>query len=89
MAEVKTKGEVIANRAAIAAVFVALIVMLLSLAGHSAVPKHRYEAAEIDRAGPFYTFFRITQPQVAPIQMIAIIFRTKEAFKTIDHPDIQ
>ena len=59
--------------------------MLLSLAGLSAVPKHLYEAAEIDRAGPFYTFFRITLPLVSPILMIAIIFRTMEAFKTFDH----
>ncbi|MGD9912612.1 MAG: carbohydrate ABC transporter permease [Rhizobiaceae bacterium] len=59
-------------------------VMLLSLAGLSAVPKHLYEAAAIDRAGPFYTFFRITLPLVAPILLIAIIFRTMEAFKTFD-----
>jgi multiple sugar transport system permease protein len=59
-------------------------VMLLSLAGLSAVPSHLYEAAAIDRAGPFYTFFRITLPLVAPILMIAIIFRTMEAFKTFD-----
>lgn len=59
-------------------------VMLLSLAGLSAVPKHLYEAAAIDRAGSFYTFFRITLPLVAPILMIAIIFRTMEAFKTFD-----
>jgi multiple sugar transport system permease protein len=59
-------------------------VMLLSLAGLSAVPKHLYEAAAIDRAGSLYTFFRITLPLVAPILMIAIIFRTMEAFKTFD-----
>ena len=59
-------------------------VMLLSLAGLSAVPKHLYEAAAIDRAGPLYTFFRITLPLVAPILMIAVIFRTMEAFKTFD-----
>jgi multiple sugar transport system permease protein len=59
-------------------------VMLLSLAGLSAVPKHLYEAASIDRAGRFYTFFRITLPLVAPILLIAIIFRTMEAFKTFD-----
>ncbi len=59
-------------------------VMLLSLAGLSAVPKHLYEAAAIDRAGPVYTFFRITLPLVLPILMIAIIFRTMEAFKTFD-----
>ena len=59
-------------------------VMLLSLAGLSAVPKHLYEAAAIDRAGSWYTFTRITLPLVAPILMIAIIFRTMEAFKTFD-----
>ena len=59
-------------------------VMLLSLAGRSAVPKHLYEAAAIDRASGLYTFFRITLPLVAPILMIAIIFRTMEAFKTFD-----
>ncbi len=59
-------------------------VMLLSLAGLSAVPKHLYEAAAIDRAGSLYTFLRITLPLVAPILMIAIIFRTMEAFKTFD-----
>jgi multiple sugar transport system permease protein len=59
-------------------------VMLLSLAGLSAVPKHLYEAATIDRASPIYTFFRITLPLVAPILLIAIIFRTMEAFKTFD-----
>jgi multiple sugar transport system permease protein len=59
-------------------------VMLLSLAGLSAVPKHLYEAASIDRAGGLYTFFRITLPLVAPILLIAVIFRTMEAFKTFD-----
>jgi multiple sugar transport system permease protein len=59
-------------------------VMLLSLAGLSAVPKHLYEAASIDRAGKLYTFFRVTLPLVAPILLIAIIFRTMEAFKTFD-----
>ncbi|MGH6921013.1 MAG: carbohydrate ABC transporter permease [Geminicoccaceae bacterium] len=59
-------------------------VMLLSLAGLSAVPQHLYEAAAIDRASHWYTFSRITLPLVAPILLIAIIFRTMEAFKTFD-----
>jgi multiple sugar transport system permease protein len=59
-------------------------VMLLSLAGLSAVPKHLYEAAAIDRASGWYTFTRITLPLVAPLLLIAIIFRTMEAFKTFD-----
>lgn len=61
-------------------------VMLLSLAGLSAVPKHLYEAAEIDRASSWYTFTRITLPLVFPLLMIALIFRTMEAFKTFDLP---
>jgi multiple sugar transport system permease protein len=59
-------------------------VMLLSLAGLSAVPKHLYEAAAIDRAGWWYTFTRITLPLVTPLLLIALIFRTMEAFKTFD-----
>jgi multiple sugar transport system permease protein len=59
-------------------------VMLLSLAGLSAVPQHLYEAAAIDRAGAWYTFSRITLPLVAPLLLIALIFRTMEAFKTFD-----
>jgi multiple sugar transport system permease protein len=59
-------------------------VMLLCLAGLSAIPDYLYEAAEIDRASWFYTFWRITLPQVAPMLLIAVLFRTIEAFKTFD-----
>ena len=59
-------------------------VMLLCLAGLSAIPQHLYEAAAIDRAGRWFTFRRITLPLVAPLLLIAIIFRTMEAFKTFD-----
>jgi multiple sugar transport system permease protein len=59
-------------------------VMLLSLAGLSAVPQHLYEAAAIDRAGSWYTFTRITLPLVTPLLLIALIFRTMESFKTFD-----
>lgn len=61
-------------------------VMLLALAGLSAVPQHLYEAAAIDRAGKLYTFFRITLPLISPLLLIALIFRTMEAFKTFDLP---
>jgi multiple sugar transport system permease protein len=59
-------------------------VMLLCLAGLSAIPDYLYEAAEIDRAGSFYQFRRITLPQVAPLLLIAVLFRTIESFKTFD-----
>lgn len=59
-------------------------VMLLCLAGLSSIPDYLYEAAEIDRATGWYQFWRITLPQVAPLLMIAILFRTMEAFRTFD-----
>jgi multiple sugar transport system permease protein len=58
--------------------------MLLCLAGLSAIPDYLYEAAEIDRASAWYTFWRITLPMVAPLLLIAVLFRTIEAFKTFD-----
>ncbi|MBN1348439.1 sugar ABC transporter permease [candidate division KSB1 bacterium] len=59
-------------------------VMLLSLAGLSAIPKHLYESAEIDRASAWFKFWKITLPLVAPLLLIAAIFRTMEAFKLFD-----
>jgi multiple sugar transport system permease protein len=59
-------------------------VMLLSLAGLSAIPEYLYEAAAIDRAGRWFQFRRITLPQVMPLLLIAVLFRTIEAFKQFD-----
>jgi multiple sugar transport system permease protein len=59
-------------------------VMLISLAGLTAIPEYLYEAAEIDRASSWFQFWRITLPQVAPLLMIAVLFRTIEAFKSFD-----
>ncbi len=59
-------------------------VMLLALAGLSAVPKYLYEAAEIDRASWWFKFSRITMPMVYPLLLVALIFRTMEAFKVFD-----
>jgi multiple sugar transport system permease protein len=59
-------------------------VMLLCLSGLSAIPDYLYEAAAIDRASSWFQFRRITLPQVAPLLMIAILFRTIEALKAFD-----
>ncbi len=58
--------------------------MLLSLAGLSAVPKYLYEAAEIDRASTWFKFRHITLPLVSPLLLIALLFRTMDAFKLFD-----
>jgi multiple sugar transport system permease protein len=59
-------------------------VMLLVLSGLNAIPEYLYEAAAIDRASPWFQFWRITLPQVAPLLLIAVLFRTIEAFKSFD-----
>ncbi|HEC23013.1 MAG TPA: sugar ABC transporter permease [Chloroflexi bacterium] len=59
-------------------------VMLLVLSGLNAIPEYLYEAAVIDRASSWFQFWRITLPQVAPLLLIAILFRTIEAFKSFD-----
>jgi multiple sugar transport system permease protein len=59
-------------------------VMLLVLSGLKAIPEYLYEAAAIDRATPWFQFWRITLPQVAPLMLIAVLFRTIEAFKSFD-----
>ncbi|GIV79944.1 sugar ABC transporter permease [Litorilinea aerophila] len=59
-------------------------VMLLVLSGLKAIPEYLYEAAAIDRASPWFQFWHITLPQVLPLLLIAILFRTIEAFKAFD-----
>ncbi len=59
-------------------------VMLLALSGLNAIPDYLYEAAAIDRASSWFQFWRITLPQVAPLLLIAVLFRTIEAFKAFD-----
>jgi multiple sugar transport system permease protein len=59
-------------------------IMLIALAGLTAVPKYLYEAAEIDRASEWFKFRRITFPLVWPLLLIAIMFRAIEAFRLFD-----
>ena len=59
-------------------------VMLLVLAGLVSVPKYLYEAAEIDRASSWRTFWTITFPYIKSLLLLAILFRTIETFKLFD-----
>ncbi|MCC2665769.1 MAG: sugar transporter permease [Geminicoccaceae bacterium] len=59
-------------------------VMLLVLAGLVSVPKYLYEAAEIDRASWWRKFRTITFPYIRGLLMLALLFRTIEAFKLFD-----
>lgn len=58
--------------------------MLIALAGLNAIPESIYEAAEIDRAGPWTVFRRITLPMSAPLLLLAVLFRATDALKQFD-----
>jgi multiple sugar transport system permease protein len=59
-------------------------VMLLVLAGLVSVPKYLYEAASIDRVSAWRRFWTITFPYIRSLLMLALLFRTIEAFKLAD-----
>ena len=59
-------------------------VMLLVLAGLVSVPKYLYEAASIDRVSSWRRFWNITFPYIRGLLMLALLFRTIEAFKLAD-----
>ena len=59
-------------------------VMLLVLAGLVSVPKYLYEAAEVDRASWWRRFRTITFPYIKGLLLLALLFRTIEAFKLFD-----
>jgi len=59
-------------------------IMLIALAGLTAVPQYLYEAASIDRASEWFRFRHITLPLVWPLLLIAVLFRAIEAFRLFD-----
>jgi multiple sugar transport system permease protein len=62
---------------------------LLLLAGLALVPDELHEAAKVDGAGPFQRFFRITLPLMRPAILVAVLFRTLDAFRIFDTIFIQ
>lgn len=57
---------------------------LLILAGLQVIDRGLYESASIDGAGPVKTFFKITLPLVKPSLLVALLFRTLDAFRVYD-----
>ncbi len=57
---------------------------LLLLAGLQIIDKVLYESAKIDGAGSVKTFFRITLPLLKPSLLVALLFRTLDAFRVYD-----
>lgn len=57
---------------------------LLLLAGLQNIPKSLYEAASIDGASKIQSFFRVTLPLLKPSILVALLFRTLDAFRVFD-----
>ena len=58
--------------------------MLIVLAGLQSVPQELYEAAEVDGASSWQTFWRITVPLLLPVIIIGILIRAMDSFKLFD-----
>ena len=59
-------------------------VALLLLAGLQNIDEGLYEAARIDGAGAWRRFVNVTLPLLKPALLVALIFRTLDAFRVFD-----
>jgi multiple sugar transport system permease protein len=57
---------------------------LLLLAGLALIPEELLRAARVDGASAFQRFFRITLPLMKPAILVALLFRTLDAFRVFD-----
>ena len=59
-------------------------VALLLLAGLQNIDRSLYEAADVDGAGPWRQFVEVTLPLLRPALLVALLFRTLDAFRVFD-----
>ena len=59
-------------------------VVLLTIAAFSTIPEGLYEAASIDGATGWKSFWKITMPLIKPVVLILVITKTIWAFQTFD-----
>jgi multiple sugar transport system permease protein len=57
---------------------------LLILAGLQIIPEELYQAARVDGAGVWRRFRHITWPLIRPSLLVALLFRTIDAFRVFD-----
>jgi multiple sugar transport system permease protein len=57
---------------------------LLLLAGLATIDEGLYEAARVDGATAIQRFLRITLPLLKPALLVALLFRTLDAFRVFD-----
>jgi multiple sugar transport system permease protein len=59
-------------------------IALLLLAGLTTIDEGLYEAARVDGANAWQRFWRITLPLMKPAILVALLFRTLDAFRVFD-----
>jgi multiple sugar transport system permease protein len=59
-------------------------VVILLIAGLQVIPIELYRAAQLDGAGSWALFRRITLPLLKPVILVVLIFRTLDAFRIFD-----
>jgi multiple sugar transport system permease protein len=57
---------------------------LLLLAGLQTIDSTLYEAADVDGATKLQQFIKITLPLIKPTMLVALLFRTLDAFRIFD-----
>jgi multiple sugar transport system permease protein len=62
---------------------------LLLLAGLTLVPEDLLKAARVDGASAIQRFFKITLPLMKPVVLVALLFRTLDAFRIFDTVFVQ
>ncbi|HEY8473825.1 MAG TPA: sugar ABC transporter permease [Natronosporangium sp.] len=63
-------------------------VALLLLAGLQTIPNEVYESGKVDGAGMFSRFWFITFPLLRPAILVALLFRTVDALRVYDLPQV-
>jgi len=59
--------------------------LLMFLAGLEALPKDPFEAARVDGASAWMTFWNLTLPLLRPVILVALIIRALDAFKVFEY----
>lgn len=62
---------------------------LLLLAGLTLVPDDLLRAARVDGANALQRFFKVTLPLMRPVMLVALLFRTLDAFRIFDTVFVQ
>ena len=58
--------------------------IFILLAGLRGMPKDQFEAANVDGAGPIFTFRKLTLPMLKPLIIIIILLRTMWLIRIFD-----